>query len=78
MTTVIKGYRSEKKRDERKIDGFRKKLMIQESEISECPECEIKSKIRNRFVNEKMLEEYSVKIQEIDPYFYEHYNKDTS
>ena len=52
--------------------------MIQESEISECPECEIKSKIRNRFVNEKMLEEYSVKIQEIDPYFYEHYNKDTS
>ena len=27
------------------------------------------------FVNEKILEEYSVKIYEIDPYFYEHYEK---
>ena len=27
------------------------------------------------FVNEKILEEYSVKIYEIDPYFYEHYKK---
>ena len=35
------------------------------------------SKIKNRtiFVNEKILEEYSVKIYEIDPYFYEHYRK---
>ena len=27
-----------KKRNERKIDRFRKKLMIPDSEISECPE----------------------------------------
>ena len=34
-----------------------------------------KSKIGNIFVNEKILEENSVKIYEIDPYFYEHYRK---
>ena len=72
MTTVIKRCRGERKRGERKIDGFREKLMIPESEISECPEFEVKSKI---FVNEKILEEFSVKIYEIDPYFYEHYTK---
>ena len=44
--------------------------MIPESEISESPEYEVKSKIGNIFVNEKMLEEYSVKTYEIDPYFY--------
>ena len=49
--------------------------MIRGSEISECPEYEVKSKIGNIFVNEKILEEYSVKIYEIDPYFYEHYKK---
>ena len=72
MTTVIKRCRGERKRGERKIDGFREKLMIPESEISECPEFEVKSKI---FVNEKILEKFSVKIYEIDPYFYEHYTK---
>ena len=50
-------------------------MMVLESEISECPEHEVKSKIGNIFVNEKILEEYSVKIYEIDPYFYEHYRK---
>ena len=49
--------------------------MIPDFEISKCPEHEIKSKIRTIFVNEKILEEYSVKIYEIDPYFYEHYRK---
>ena len=63
----------EKKEGKRKIDGFRKKLMIPESEISECPE--FKSNIGNIFVNEKILKEYSVKIYKIDPYFYEHYRK---
>ena len=58
-----------KKKGERKIDGFIKNLMIPESEISECPEYEVKSKIGNLSVNEKTLEEYSVKIYEIDPYF---------
>ena len=45
------------------------------SEISECLEHEVKSKIGNIFVNQKILEEYSVKIYEIDSYFYEHYSK---
>ena len=49
--------------------------MISESEISEYPEFEVKSKIRNIFVNEKIPEEYSVKIYEIDPFFYEQYKK---
>ena len=49
--------------------------MIPDSEIPACPEFEVKSKIRNIFINEKILEEYSVKIYEIDPYFYEHYGK---
>ena len=64
-----------KKRGERKIDGFRKKLMIPESEISECPEYKVKLKIGNIFVNERILEEYYVKIYKTDPYFYEHYKK---
>ena len=64
-----------KKRGKKEKDGFRKKLMIPESKISECSEHEVKSKIGNIFVNEKMLEKYSVKIREIDPYFYEHYKK---
>ena len=42
MTIVIKRCRGEKKRDERKIDEFRKKLMIPDSEIYECPEFEVK------------------------------------
>ena len=57
------------------MDGFRKKLMIPESEISECPEHEVKSKIVNIFVNEKILEEYSAKIYKIDPYFYDYYKE---
>ena len=35
--------------------------MIPESAISECLEHEVRSKIGNIFVNEKVLEEYSVK-----------------
>ena len=49
--------------------------MIRDHEIIKCPEHEVKSKIGNIFINEEILEEYSVKIYEIDPYFYEHYNK---
>ena len=49
--------------------------MIPDFEITKCPEHEVKSKIGTIFVNEKILEEYSVKIYEIDPYFYEHYEK---
>ena len=64
-----------KKRGIRAIDGFRKKLMIPDFEISKCPEHEVKSKIGTIFVNEKILEEYSVKIYEIDLYFYENYKE---
>ena len=79
MTSIIKQYRGEKKRGHKrknkKKDAFRKKLMIPDSEIPECPEREIKSKIGNIFANEKILEEYSVKIYKIDPYFYERCGK---
>ena len=64
-----------KKRGIRAIDGFRKQLMIPDFEISKCPEHEVKSKIGTIFVNEKILEEYSVKNYEIDPYFSEHCRK---
>ena len=49
--------------------------MIPDNEISVCPEYEVKWKRKTIFVNEEILEEYSVKILEIDPYFYQHYNK---
>ena len=49
--------------------------MISDHEISVCLEHEVKSKIGTIFKNEKILEEYSVKIYEIGPYFYKHYRK---
>ena len=69
MTTIIKRCKGEKKRGTRAIDGFRKKLMIPDFEIPTCPKLEIKSKIGKLFMNKKILEEYSVKIYEIDPFF---------
>ena len=72
---LLNAAEMKKKRDERKIDGFTKKLMIPDSEISECPEHEVLSKIGNIFVNEKTLEEYSVRVCKTDFYFYEHYRK---
>ena len=75
MTTIIKRCRGEKSRGIRAIDGFRNKLMIPDSEIPKCPEFEVKSKIGKIFKNHNLLEEYSVRIYEIDPYFYEHYEK---
>ena len=71
---IFERWHGEKK-GKRKIDGSRKKLMIPGSEIPECREHEVKSKIGNIFVNEKILEEYFVKIDEIDPYFCEHYKE---
>ena len=52
--------------------------MIPESEIQECQQHKVKSKIRNIFINKKILEEYTVKIYEIDPCFYEHQKKNTN
>ena len=75
MTNIIKHCRGEKKRGPRAIDGFRKKLKIPDYEISESIEHEVKSKIDTLFVNEDILKEYSVKNDEIMPYFYKHYNK---
>ena len=73
MTTIIKHCRGEKTRGIRAIDGLRNKLMIPDSEIPKCPEFEDKSKKGKIFKKHNPLEEYSVKIYEIDPYFYEHY-----
>ena len=70
MTTVIKRSTGEKKSTIRKIDGFRKKLII--PEIPKCPESEVKPKIRKMFKKYNPLEEYSVRIYEINIYFYEH------
>ena len=78
MTTVIKRCRGEKTRGIRAIDGFRNKLMIPDSEIPKCSEFEVKSKIGKIFENHNFLEEYSVRIYKIDPYFSEHYEKNTS
>ena len=77
MTNIIKikHCKDEKKRGIKTIDGFRKKVMIPDYETSVSIEHVVKSKIGTIFVNEKICEEYSVKIYEIDPYFYEHYKK---
>ena len=64
-----------KKRGPRAIDGFRKKLYIPDHEISESIEHKVKSKIGRIFVNEDILDEYSVKICKTDPYFSRHYEK---
>ena len=74
MTNIIKIVKV-KKRDVRSTGEFRRKLFIQDHEIYESIEHKVKSKIGKIFVNEKILEEYSVKIHEIDPYFSEHYKK---
>ena len=67
-----------KKRGKRAIDGFRQKLFISDYKISVSVEHKVKSKIGRIFVNEDILEEKSVRIYEIDPYFSEHYKKNTS
>ena len=42
--------------------------MIPDSEIPNCPEFEVKSKMGKIFKKHILIEEYSVKIYEIDPY----------
>ena len=69
MTTVIKRCRGEKTRGIRAIDGLRNKLIIPDSEIPKCFEFEAKSKIGETFKKHNFLEEYSVRIYKIDPYF---------
>ena len=69
MTTVIKRCRGEKTRGIRAIDGLQNKLIITDSEIPKCLEFEAKSKIGETFKKHHFLEEYSVRIYKIDPYF---------
>ena len=75
MTTIIKRSRGEKAGGIRAIDGFRNELMISDFEIPKCPEFGVKSKIGKFFKKHNPLEEYSVRIYKIDPYFYKHYEK---
>ena len=49
-----------KKKRQRKNRRIQKKLIIPKSEISKCPDHELKQKLGKIFVNNKMLEEYSV------------------
>ena len=46
--------------------------MIPDSEIPACQQFKVKSKIGKLCMNEKVHDEYSAKIYEIDPIFYEH------
>ena len=78
MTNIIKHCRGERKRGITAIDGFRKKLFIPDYEIFVAIEHVVKSRIGTIFVNKEILEEKSVRIYEIDPYFSEHYKKNTS
>ena len=64
-----------KKRGIKAIDGCRRKLFIPDHEISVSIEHKVKSKIGIIFVNEDIIEEYSVKIYEIDLHFSENYKK---
>ena len=74
MTNFIKTAEVKKRGIKKQMD-LEKKLMIPDYEISKCPEHEVKSNLRSIFMDEKILEEKSVKIYEINPYFYEHYKE---
>ena len=65
------------KKEAKENRWIKKEVDIPESEISEFPEFEVKSKIGNIFVIKKILEEYFVKVYKTDPYFYEHYKEKT-
>ena len=75
MTNIIDHCRGEIKRGIRPADGFRKKLMIPDYNISMSIKHKVKSKIGAIFVNKNIIEEYSVRIYEIDLYFSENYKK---
>ena len=75
MTNIIKICKGDKKRGIKSAESFRRKLFIPQHEICESIEHRLKSKIGKIFVNEEILEEYSVKIYEIGPCFSKHYEK---
>ena len=70
MTNIINHCKGEK-RGIRAIYGFRRQLFIPDHETYKSIEHKVKSKIGTIFVNEDILEEYSVRIYEIDLYFSE-------
>ena len=78
MINIIKNCKGVKKRGVRSAESFRRKLFIGEHEIYKSIEHRLKSKIGKICVNKEILEEYSVEIYEINPYFSEHYEKNTS
>ena len=62
---IIVGVKK-KKRGIKAIDGFRRQLFIPDHQIYDSIEHKVKSKIERIFVNEDILDEYSVSIYEID------------
>ena len=74
-TNITKHCRGGKKRGVRAIDGFTKKLMVPDYEIPKYAEFEVKSKLGRLFMNQNFFEEYSVRVYEIDPFFYEHHKE---
>ena len=75
MTTIFKRCRGWKKRGVKAIDWFWKKIMDSRFWNFCGPEFEVKSKIGKIFEKRNPIEEYSVRIYDIDLYFYEHYEK---
>ena len=72
ITCVTVHYRG-KKKESKKIDEFRKKLGFTGVDIMALSEYLIKSEIGKMFANEKIFEEYYVKIYEIGLYFYKNW-----
>ena len=72
---LLKDVEEKKQEVYEQLMDFEKKLMIPDYEIPKCPDFEVKSKIGKMFKNQNPLEEYSVRIYEIEPYFYKHYEK---
>ena len=78
MTTIIKWCRGEKTRGIRAIDGFRNKLMIPDSEISKCPEFEVKPKIGKIFKNIIPLKKILLRFMKLILIFMNTMKKNTS
>ena len=78
MNAIIKRCRGEQKTGVRATVGFIKIIMIPDSEIPECPEFEVKWKIGKWFMNDKILEEYFVKIYKIYPFLWASQRKNKS
>ena len=74
MSTVTKRFRGKKRSKEKQMD-LQKNWWFQNLKFQSVQNLEVKSKIRNIFLNKKILKEYSVKINKNDSYFCEHYKE---